>query len=75
MWGTAGLLALTAISFPVIGVPLAFFAVCIALPLLWGAREVKIVLPFAIAVPFAIYVVFQVLLGLRLPLGPLTFLS
>lgn len=75
MWGTAGLLALTAISFPVIGVPVAFFAVCIALPLLWGAREVKIVIPFAIAVPVAIYVVFQVLLGLRLPLGPLTFLS
>jgi putative tricarboxylic transport membrane protein len=75
MWGTAGLLALTAISFPTIGVPLSFFAVCIALPLLWGARDIKRIAAFAVAVPVAIYVLFQVLLGLRLPLGPLTVLN
>ncbi len=75
MWATAALLAVTAILFPIIGVPLAFFLVCIALPLLWGARDLRIVGAFALGVPVAIYVVFQILLGLRLPLGPLAFLS
>ncbi|WP_422377800.1 tripartite tricarboxylate transporter TctB family protein [Roseibium sp.] len=75
MWATAGLLAVTAFTFPVIGVPLAFFAVCVALPLLWGARNLPLILAFAVALPIAIYVVFQLLLGLRLPLGPLAFLS
>ncbi|MCV0426926.1 MAG: tripartite tricarboxylate transporter TctB family protein [Roseibium sp.] len=75
MWGTAGLLSLTAISLPIVGVPLSFFAVCIALPLLWGARDLKVIGIFAVAVPVAIYVLFQLLLGLRLPLGPLAMLS
>ena len=75
MWGTAGLLALTAISFPIIGVPLSFFAICVALPLLWGAHDIRAIGLFAVAVPVAIYVLFQMLLGLRLPLGPLAFLN
>ncbi|WP_419906698.1 tripartite tricarboxylate transporter TctB family protein [Hoeflea sp.] len=74
MWATAAMLALTAVLFPVIGVPLAFFLVCIALPVLWGARDIRHVAAFAVAVPVAIYVVFQILLGLRLPLGPLASL-
>lgn len=71
MWATAALLALTAILFPLIGVPLAFFLVCMALPVLWGSRDFRLIAAFAVAVPAAIYVVFQILLGLRLPLGPL----
>lgn len=75
MWATVGLLGLAAIAAPFLGVPIAFFLVCAVLPLLWGARDVRIIAAFAVAVPAAIYVVFQILLGLRLPLGPLTFLS
>ncbi|WP_305984119.1 tripartite tricarboxylate transporter TctB family protein [Roseibium sp. MMSF_3544] len=75
MWATAGLLGAAAFATPFIGVPLTFFLVCGSLPLLWGARDFKLVALFAVAVPVAIYIVFQILLGLRLPLGPLAFLS
>ena len=75
MWATAGILAVCAALFPTIGVPLAFFGVCVAIPILWGARRYGLVVAFAAAVPVAIYVVFQTLLGLRLPLGPLAALG
>ena len=75
MWATAAILALCAVLFPIVGVPLAFFAVCLVLPILWGARNYPFVTTFAVAVPAAIYVVFQLLLGLRLPLGPLSILG
>ena len=74
MWATAAMLALTAVLFPIIGVPLAFLLVCMALPVLWGARDFRLVAAFAVAAPVAIYAVFQMLLGLRLPLGPLASL-
>lgn len=75
MWATAGLLAAAAIAVPFLGVPLAFFLVCALLPVLWGARNFGLIAAFAVAVPVSIYVVFQILLGLRLPLGPLSLLS
>lgn len=74
MWVTAAILGLAAALFEVIGVPLAFFAVCVSVPTLWGARNFLAIGIFAIAMPAAIFVVFQGLLGLRLPLGPLSFL-
>ena len=75
MWATAGILAVAATLFPTVGVPLAFLGVCVAIPILWGARRYGVVAAFAVAVPVAIYVVFQTLLGLRLPLGPLSALG
>lgn len=66
---TAGLLALAAFLFPQLGVPLVFFGVCVALPLMWGARNIGAILVFAVGVPIVIYVVFKLLLGLRLPMG------
>ena len=75
MWATAAILAVCATLFSDIGVPLAFFAVCSVVPVLWGARDYKVVAAFAVAVPIAIYAVFQLLLGLRLPLGPLSPLA
>lgn len=71
MWATAAPLALAALCFTTVGVPLTFFAVCIALPLLWGSRNYIAIAVFAPTVPVAIYIVFQMLLGVRLPLGPL----
>lgn len=71
MPATAGLLGLAAILFPHLGVPLVFFCVCIALPIMWGVRKYGAVVLFAISVPVAIYIVFKLLLGLRLPMGPL----
>jgi len=75
MWVTAAILGSAAALFEIIGVPLAFFAVCVSVPILWGARKYPAIGLFAVALPAAIYGVFQGLLGLRLPLGPLTFLA
>lgn len=75
MPATAALLGLAAILFTQLGVPLVFFGVCLALPLLWGARNRAVILLFAVSVPVAIYIVFKLLLGLRLPMGPLAALG
>ncbi len=72
MWATAGVLGLAAILFPIVGVPITFFAVCIVLPTLWGSRNYLAIGAFAVAVPVAIFIIFQMLLALRLPLGPLS---
>lgn len=75
MGATAALLGVAALLFQVIGVPLTFFGVCFALPVLWGRRNFAAVAIFAIGVPVAIYIVFKLLLGLRLPMGPLSSLG
>ncbi|MDA7999791.1 MAG: tripartite tricarboxylate transporter TctB family protein [Alphaproteobacteria bacterium] len=75
MWATAVILAVAAALIETIGVLLVFFAVCVAVPMLWGARNRIAVLVFAVAMPVAVFIVFQGLLGLRLPLGPLSFLA
>lgn len=72
---TAVLLGSAALFFPKLGVPLVFFGVCLALPLMWGARKFAAIAIFALGVPVAIYVVFKLLLGLRLPMGPLATLG
>lgn len=75
MPATAGVLALAAILFTSFGVPLVFFCVCVVLPIMWGTRNYGAVLAFAVGVPVAIYIVFKLLLGLRLPMGPLAALG
>ncbi len=75
MPATAAVLGLAAILFPILGVPLVFFCVCVILPLMWGARNYSVIVVFAVGLPIAIYVVFKILLGLRLPMGPLAALG
>lgn len=72
---TAAFLGLAALLFTQLGVPLVFFGVCLGLPLMWGARNVVAIAIFAVGVPAAIYIVFKMLLGLRLPMGPLAALG
>ena len=75
IFATAIIMGLAAVLFVPAGVPLTFLVICIVLPLLWGARNVPGIILFALGLPAAIYLVFQVLLGLRLPAGPLGFLA
>lgn len=72
---TAVLLGTIALLFSTLGLPLAFFAVCALLPVLWGSRNYPVIAVFAVCVPAAIYVIFKILLGLRLPVGPLSALG
>lgn len=69
---TAILLAVSAMLFTALGVPLVFFGVCFVMPVLWGARNYGAIALFAVSVPVVIYIVFKLLLGLRLPMGPLS---
>ncbi len=75
MPATAALLATAAALFTTVGVPIAFFAVCLCLPPLWGSRNWPAIAAFALGVPAAVHVVFKILLGLRLPMGPLAALG
>lgn len=55
---TAGLLALTVLSVVVFGTFLAMVFVCLALPLLWGERRWKVLIPYAILFPTAVALLF-----------------
>ena len=75
VWRTMAMLGGISMTFTTIGLPIAFFGVCIGLPLIWGSRNYAGIVLFALGVPAAIYVIFKILLGLRLPMGPLSALG
>ncbi|AQS50135.1 tripartite tricarboxylate transporter TctB family protein [Thioclava nitratireducens] len=72
---TAIILGAIAVLLSTIGLPLGFFIVCTVIPILWGSRRYVAIVLFALATPIAIYVIFQLLLSVRLPLGPLAALG
>jgi putative tricarboxylic transport membrane protein len=57
-WVTAVLLALTVQSIAIIGTFFAAVLICFALPLLWGERRWKLLVPFAVLFPLAVALVF-----------------
>lgn len=75
VWLTMGLLGAISIGFSYLGLIIAFFMVCVGLPLAWGSRNYKAILAFAFSVPVVIYIIFKIVLGLRLPMGPLAALG
>lgn len=56
---TAGLLFVFIAAMPYIGTLLSTIGICATLPLLWGARNWRVVLPFAILFPLAVAYVFD----------------
>lgn len=62
-WATiALLLGVMAVS-ELLGTFLTMFSVCMLVPILWGERRLRVVIPFAILFPLAVTLVFNVLLG------------
>ena len=61
-WATAGLLVLIGALMPLAGTLVTLFLICLALPLLWGERRLRIVVPFAVLFPLAVKLVFETLL-------------
>ncbi len=55
---TAVLLILAVASILLFGTALAMVLVCIALPLLWGERRAKVLVPYFVLFPFAVTVLF-----------------
>ncbi|HSG94826.1 MAG TPA: tripartite tricarboxylate transporter TctB family protein, partial [Afifellaceae bacterium] len=56
---TAGLFLVLISAMPVIGTLLSTVGVCLALPVLWGARRWRLIIPFAIIFPLAVAYVFD----------------
>jgi putative tricarboxylic transport membrane protein len=56
---TAGLLFVAIAAMPYIGTLLSTVGICLALPLLWGARRWRLIVPFALIFPLAVAYVFD----------------
>ena len=66
---TVGLLVLVIMSVPVIGTYFAIVLVCLSLPLLWGERRWRIIIPFAAIFPTVVMLLFAKLLGVYFESG------
>jgi len=70
---TAGLLVIVVVSVEVLGMALATVLVCAALPLLWGERRAKVLIPFAILFPAAVALLFSKVLKIYFEPGLIGF--
>ena len=62
-YATAGLLFAVVLSIEILSTYLALVAVCVALPMLWGERRAKLLIPYALIFPTVVMLVFSKLLG------------
>jgi putative tricarboxylic transport membrane protein len=74
-WATAGLLVAIGALMPVAGTLVTLFLICLGLPLLWGERRLRVVIPFALAFPLAVKLVFENLLEVPFEPGLLAALT
>lgn len=66
---TAGLLVFLVLATPYIGTVAAICSVCLTLPLLWGERRLKLILPFAVLFPAAVFLLFAWILQVQFEPG------
>lgn len=62
-WATIALLLAVMAASSVFGTFLTMVSVCLLIPILWGERRLRVVIPFAILFPGLVTLVFNVLLG------------
>jgi putative tricarboxylic transport membrane protein len=74
-WATAGLLVVIGALMPLAGTLVTLFLICLALPLLWGERRLRVVVPFALLFPLAVKLVFETLLEVPFEPGLLAALG
>lgn len=70
---TAGFLVLSVFAIQWIGTFPVLVLICIGLPLLWGERRLKILVPFVILFPTAVMLLFSKVLGVYFDPGALGF--
>ena len=66
---TVAFLVLAVLSIEVIGTFFVLVAVCLGLPLLWGERRWKILIPFVVLFPTAVMLLFSNVLGVYFATG------
>ena len=70
---TAGLLVVVVLLVEILGMALATVIVCAGLPLLWGERRPKVLIPFAILFPAAVALLFSKVLNIYFEPGLIGF--
>ena len=70
---TAALLVFVVLAVEILGLALATVVVCAGLPLLWGERRAKVLIPFAILFPAAVALLFSKVLKIYFEPGLLGF--
>ncbi len=70
---TAGFLVLSVFTIQWIGTFPVLVLICIGLPLLWGERRLKILVPFVVLFPTAVMLLFSKVLGVYFDPGALGF--
>lgn len=68
-WITIGFLIIATIISTFLGIVLTMSFVCLGLPLIWGEKNLLLVIVYSIIFPILIYLVFQKLLGVYLEPG------
>lgn len=56
---TAGLLFFSVVAMPYVGTLLSTVGICFALPLLWGERRWRLIIPFALIFPLVVAYIFD----------------
>lgn len=68
-WLTAGLLVLLVAALPTLGALPALVLISLVLPLVWGERRWKILVPFVVVFPLAVLFLFEAVLEVTFPAG------
>lgn len=66
---TAALLLAIVVSIPWLGTTLSMGAASLTLPVLWGERRIKVLVPYAIILPLVVTALFSYLLGVHFEPG------
>ena len=75
-FASAGLLCLVVASMILLGTLLAMVLVCLALPLLWGERRLKVLIPYAVIFPGLVTLLFSQVMKVHFEpglLGPMLY--
>jgi putative tricarboxylic transport membrane protein len=59
---TTAMLIVFVLGIPYLGMLVTMFGICLVLPLMWGERRLKLVIPFAILFPLAVAYLFNKIL-------------
>ena len=73
LWPSAAIMPGFVLAFQFLGILPAMILLCFFLPLLWGERRLKLIVPYSIVFPAAIYLLFAVVLKVHFEPSPLVF--
>ena len=72
--GTMVILSLIVTFSQILGATLTIIAISIALPIYWGERRLKVLIPYVIGFPLFVILLFNITLGVHFELGLLEFI-